>query len=44
MNKVVDVSNDCGAKAYYQDADSIRLNYDDVDKHVKIYKQKITKI
>ena len=39
MNKVFDVSNDCGVKTYYQDTDSTHLNYDDVDKHVQIYKQ-----
>ena len=41
MNKVFDVSNDCGVKIHYQDTDSVHLNYDDVDKIVKIYKQKI---
>ena len=25
MNKVFDVSNDCGVKIYYQDTDSIHL-------------------
>ena len=40
MDKVFDVSNDCGVKIYYQYTDSIHLNYDDVDKIVKrIYKQ-----
>ena len=39
MNKVFDVSNDCGVKVYYQATDSIHLNYDDVGKIVKIYKQ-----
>ena len=39
MNKVFDVSNDCGVKTYYQYTDSIHLNYDDVGKNVKIYKQ-----
>ena len=39
MNCVFDVSNDCGVKIYYQDTDSIHLNYDDVDKNVKIYKE-----
>ena len=34
MDKVFDVSNECGVKIYYQDTDSIHLNYDDVDKHV----------
>ena len=40
MNKVFEVSNDCGAKIYYQDTDSIHLNYDDVDKIVNRYKEK----
>ena len=41
MNKVFDVSNDCGVNTYYQDADSIHLKYDDVDKIVnKKYKHK----
>ena len=35
MNNVFDVSNDCGVKIYSQDAGSIRLNYDGVDKFVK---------
>ena len=39
MNKVFDVSNDGGVKIYYQDTDSIHLNYDDVDEHVEKYKQ-----
>ena len=39
MHKVFGVSNDCGVNIYYQDTDSIHLNYDDVDKHIKIYKQ-----
>ena len=30
MNKVFDVSNVCGVNIYYQDTDSINLNYDDV--------------
>ena len=28
MNKVFDVSYDCGVKIYYQDTDSIHLNYE----------------
>ena len=32
VNKVFDVSYDCGVKIYYQDTDSIHLKYDDVDK------------
>ena len=39
MNQVFDMSNDCGVKVYYQDTDSMHLNYDDVDKLVKRYKQ-----
>ena len=39
MNKVFDVSNDCGVKIYHQYTYSIHLNYDDVDKTVKIYTQ-----
>ena len=39
MNKVFDVSYDCGVKICYQDTDSIHLDYDDVDKCVKTYKQ-----
>ena len=31
MNKVFEVSNDCGVKIYYQDTDSIHLNDEDVD-------------
>ena len=40
MNKVFDASNDCGVKIYYQDTDSIHLNYDDVNKVVDRYKEK----
>ena len=32
MNFVFDCANDCNVKTYYQDAGSIHLNYDDVDK------------
>ena len=39
MNKVFEVSNDCGVKMYYQDTGSIHLNYDDVDKIVNRYKE-----
>ena len=39
MNKVFEVSNDCGIKTYYQDTDSIHLNYDDVDEIVNRYKE-----
>ena len=40
MNKVFDASNDCGVKIYYQDTDSIHINYDDVNKVVDRYKEK----
>ena len=40
MNKVFEVSNDCGVKTYYQGTDSIHLNYDDVDKIVNRYKER----
>ena len=44
MNKVFEVSNDCGVKTYYQDTDSIHLNYDDVGKTVNRYNENINKI
>ena len=34
------MSNDCGVNIYYQDTDSIHLNYDDVDEIVNRYKEK----
>ena len=40
MNKVFSCADDCDIKIYYQDTDSIHLNYDDVDKVVKRYKEK----
>ena len=40
MNKVFSCADDCDIKIYYQDTDSIHLNYDDVDKVVKMYKEK----
>ena len=40
MNKVLDVSNDCGVQIYYQGTDSAHLNYDGVDEIVKKYTQK----
>ena len=40
MNKVFDASSGCGVKIYYQDTDGIHLNYDDVGKIVKKYKEK----
>ena len=36
MNCVFDCANYCNANIYYQDTDSIQLNYGDVDKVVKI--------
>ena len=39
MNKVFEVSNDCGVKIYYQDTESIHLSYDDIDKIVNRYKE-----
>ena len=44
MNKVFDISNDCGVKIYYQDTDSFHLNYDDVDKIVKSISKNKTNI
>ena len=38
MNKVCSCADDLNIKIYYQDTDSIHLNYDDVDKIVKRYK------
>ena len=35
MNKVFSCADDCGVKIYYQDTDSIHLNYKDVHKVVK---------
>ena len=40
MNKVFEVANKCGVKTHYQDADSIHLNYDDVDKTFERHKDK----
>ena len=40
MNKVFSCADDLNIKIYYQDTDSIHLNYDDVDKVVKRYKEK----
>ena len=36
MNKVFDVSNDCGVKVYYQGTGSIHLNYGDVEQMLRI--------
>ena len=38
MNKVFSCAYDLHIKIYYQDTDSIHLNYDDVDKVVERYK------
>ena len=40
MNKVFSCADDLGINTYYQDTDSIYLNYDDVPKMVEQYKQK----
>ena len=37
MNKVCSCADDCGVKIYYQDTDSMHLNYDDVHKVVERY-------
>ena len=37
MNRVFGSAADIDVKIYYQDTDSIRLNYEDVDKVVKRY-------
>ena len=39
-NKVFSCADDCAIKIYYQDTDSIHLNYDGVDTVVKRYKGK----
>ena len=39
MNKVFSCADDCDIKIYYQDTDSIHLNYGDVDTVVKMYKE-----
>ena len=40
MNKVFSCADYCDVKTYYQDTDSIHLNYEDVDKVVDIYNDK----
>ena len=40
MNKVFNCADDCAIKIYYQDTDSMHLNYGDVDTVVKRYKEK----
>ena len=39
MNKVFSCADDCDIEMYYQDTDSIHLNYGDVDTVVKRYKE-----
>ena len=39
MNKVFNCADDCDIKIYYQDTDSIHLNYDGVDTVVKKHKE-----
>ena len=39
MNKVFEVSNDCGVKIYYQNTDSTHVNYEDADKIANSYKE-----
>ena len=43
MNRVFDVSSDCGVKIDYQDTDSIPMSYDDVDKTVGRFKENMDK-
>ena len=40
MDKVFSCADDCSILIYYQDTDSIHLNYGDVDKVVKICNDK----
>ena len=40
MNKAFSSASDIDVKIYYQDTDSIHLNYDDVDTVVNRYKEK----
>ena len=40
MNKVFSCADDCDIKIYYQDTDSIPLNYDGVDKIENVYNEK----
>ena len=40
MNRVFGSAADIDVQIYYQDTDSIHLNYEDVDKVVKRYKEK----
>ena len=41
MNKVFSCADDLDIKLYYQDTDSIDLNYDDVGKTVEGYKEEV---
>ena len=40
MNKVFGCADDCDIEIYYQDTDSIHLDYDDVPLVVNGYKEK----
>ena len=40
MNKMFSCADDCKVKIYYQDTDSIHMNYDDVPILCEYYKQK----
>ena len=40
MNKVFNCADDLNIKIYYQDTDSIHMNYDDVPRLCKYYKHK----
>ena len=40
MNQVFSCADDCHVKIFYEDTDSIHLNYDGVDTVVKKYKRK----
>ena len=39
MNRVFSCADDLNIKIYYQDTDSIHMNYDDVDKLCEYYKK-----
>ena len=41
MNKMFSCADDCGVTIYYQDTDIINVNYEDVHKVVKRYKEEI---
>ena len=43
MNKVFNCADELNFKIYYQDTDSIHLNYDDVPRLCEYYKQNMTK-